>query len=152
MPRRESIRLFAPLIGAAFLVVFAAASLPWKAGLFVKTLTPFDYSAAFHLGPGFYLLRQAAGTIPPGAAVVVRTDPEDPARESELHRLGLALLPGREVVPAAYYGQPAGPEVWGRAEYVIVLGRRPADPPGTLLLVTDQGTVWRRQPTAPGRQ
>lgn len=150
MSSRESVRLAAPVLGAAVLVAVAASSLPWRAGVFIPPNTPFANSAAFHLGPGFLLLRDAEGVIPRDASVVVRTDPADLVQETELHRLALALLPGREILPAAYYGQATGPDVWGRAEYVVVLGRRPAEPAGTLLLLTGQGTVWRRPPESPG--
>ena len=146
MPLRQSVRLAAPLFGAAVLVAFAAASLPWKSGVFARPRTPFDRSAASSVAPGFALLRAEAEVIPAGAIVVARTEPRDPVHETYLHRFALALLPGREVLPAAYYGQATPPEVWGRAEYVVVVGARPADPPGTLLKETGEGSVWRRRP------
>ena len=74
------------------------------------------------------------------------TEPRDPVQETYFHRFALALLPGREVVPAAYYGVTTPPEVWSRAGYVVVVGRRPAQPPGTLLLETADGSLWRRAP------
>jgi hypothetical protein len=141
---RESIRLAAPLVGAAVLVSFAAASLPWKAGVSTPPRTPFDHSAAIYVAPGFALLREADPAIPPGGVAVVRTEPRDPVQETYYHRFAVALLPGREIVPAANYGQPTPPEISDRAQYVIVVGPRPAEPPGTLLLETRDGTVWRR--------
>jgi hypothetical protein len=36
------------------------------------------------------------------------------------------------------------PEVWKDAQYMIVVGPRPVPPPGTLVLETPDGTVWRR--------
>jgi len=78
--------------------------------------------------------------------VVVRTQPEDRTSETYYHRFALALLPGREVLPAAYYGVPTPPEVWNRAGYVVVVGKRPAQPLGRLLLETADGTVWKREP------
>jgi hypothetical protein len=144
LPARQSVRLAAPLLGAAVLVAFAAASLPWKSDVFAPPRTPFDRSAASSVAPGFALLREAADVIPSGAIVVARTEPRDPVLETYLHRFALALLPGREVLPAAYYGQATPREVWGRARYVIVVGGRPAEPLGTLLKETPDGTVWRR--------
>ena len=146
MRSRESVRLVAPLVGAAALVAFAAASLPWKAGVLARPRTPFDRSAANSVAPGFALLREAEAVIPRGAVVVARTEPRDPGQETYFHRFALALLPGREVLPAAYYGMPTPPEVWSRAEYVVVVGRRPASEPGRLLLETPDGTVWKRNP------
>jgi hypothetical protein len=142
---RDSIRLAAPLVGAAVLVSFAAASLPWRAGVSTRPRTPFDHSAAVYVAPGFALLRESDSVIPVGAIAVVRTEPRDPVQETYYHRFAVALLTGREIVPAASYGQATPPEVWGRAEYVIVVGPRPAEPPGRLLLETRDGSVWRRQ-------
>jgi hypothetical protein len=55
----------------------------------------------------------------------------------------VALLPGRRALPAAYDDRPALPEVWRGAEFVVVVGGRPAAAPGELLLETPEGTVWR---------
>jgi hypothetical protein len=146
LPRRESARILAPLLGAAVLVAFAAASLPWKAGVLAKPRTPFDRSAASSVAPGFALLRDAEGVIPRGAVLVARTEPRNPDQETYFHRFALALLPGREVLPAAYYGMTTPPEVWSRARYFVVVGKRPAEPLGRLLLETPDGTVLKREP------
>jgi hypothetical protein len=146
LSRRESIRLLAPLAGAAVLVAVSLAGLPWSDHPFARPRTPFDRSAAKSVAPGFALLRAADAVIPPGGVVLVRTEPEDPTSETYFHRFALALLPGREVLPAAYYGTPTPPEVWNRASYVVVVGRKPAQPPGRLLMETPDGTVWKRQP------
>lgn len=149
MSRRESVRILAPLVGAAVLVAFAGASLPWKSGLLARPRTPFDRSAADSVAPGFALLRDSDALIPRGAIVVARTEPRDPVRETYFHRFAIALLPGREVLPAAYYGMATPPEVWERAEYIVVVGKRPASPPGRLLLETPDGSVWRREAAPP---
>jgi hypothetical protein len=146
LSRRESVRLVAPLLGAAVLVAFAAASLPWKAGVLTRPRTPFDHSAASSVAPGFAFLRDAQAVIPRGAAVVARTEPRDPIQETYFHRFALAMLPGREILPAAYYGTATSPEVSTRASYVVVVGKKPAEPPGRLLLETPDGTVWKREP------
>jgi hypothetical protein len=146
LSRRETLRLAAPVLGAAVLVAFAAAGLPWTDHPFARPRTPFDRSPAKSVAPGFALLREAGRVIPDGSVVVARTEPRNPAQETYLHRFALSLLPGREVLPAAYYGVATPPEVWNRARYVVVVGRRPAESPGRLLLETPDGTVWRREP------
>jgi hypothetical protein len=142
----DNSQLLFPLLGAAVLVAFAAAGLPWKENPLSAPRTPFDRSEAKSVAPGFALLRDAAAVIPPGAVVVARTEPRDPVQETYFHRFALALLPGREVLPAAYYGMATPQEVWGRASYVVVVGRRPTEAPGRLLLETPDGTVWKRNP------
>lgn len=126
-------------------MAFALASLPWSADLLRRPRTPFDNSAA---GPavasGYVLLRNAGASIPEGSTVVVQTEPRDSVRESYFHRFAVALLPGARVLPAAFYGQPADPSVFRDAEFVIVVGIKPAVPPGELLLDTPEGSVWRR--------
>lgn len=146
MISRESVRVAASLAGGAVLVAFAAASVPWSANPLRRPRTPFDRSAASSVASGFALLRDAAPLIPDGAVLVAWTEPRDPVQETYFHRFALALLPGREVLPAAYYGAAMPPEVWNRAGYVVVVGRRPARPPGRLLLETADGSLWRREP------
>jgi len=127
-------------------VAVSLAGLPWRDHPFARPRTPFDRSAARDVAPGFALLRDAEPLIPTGGVVLVRTEPEDRISETYYHRFALALLPGREVLPAAYYGAPTPPEVWNRAGYVVVVGKRPAQPLGRLLLETADGTVWKREP------
>jgi hypothetical protein len=143
-PPGNTRRVVVPLAGAAILVGFGLASLPRLPDLFRGARTPFDRSAARSGAPVFALLSQAARVLPAGASVVVRTEPPDAARETEGHRFGVALLPGRTVLPASEYGRFLPREVWSRAEYEVVLGGRPAVPPGRLLIETGDGTVWRR--------
>ena len=135
-----------PLAGAIVLVGFAAASLPWGAGILRPPLTPFDRSAASLSAPGFALLREASSVIPVGGRIVARTEPPDPIQETYLHRFADSLLPGRRVLPSAFYGRFVAPEIWKEAEYVVVLGPRPLQAPGQLLLETPDGSVWRRAP------
>ncbi len=133
----------APLLGAAVLVGFSVASLPRNENLVRRPRTPFDRSAASSVAPGYALVIAAAPFVPPGATVVVRTEPQDPVAETYYHRFADALLPGRRALPASFYGRPAPPEVWRGAEYVIFVGPRPPEPPGPLLLETPEGTVWK---------
>ena len=134
------------LCGAGLLAALALWSLPWKAGL-GPAPTPFDRSAVPQLAPTYGLLAAAAGVIPAGASFAVRAEPRDAGVESDGHRLGLALLPGRRVLPAAYLGVFTPEEIWRDADYVVVVGRRPAGADGAPLLETPAGSVWRR----PGR-
>ncbi len=134
------------LAGSAILVAFAVASLPWEAGLLRRPLTPFDLSAADSVAPGYALLREAAAVIPPGASVIARTQPPNARQETYFHRFSVALLPGRRILPTAMYGQFVDPGVWQDAAFQIVVGGKPAEPPGELLLDTPWGSVWRRAP------
>jgi hypothetical protein len=143
LPRRHRTAALAPLLGAAILVGSSIASLPWKENLFRRPRTPFDRSAASSVAPGYALLTAAAPLVPPGATVVVRTEPRDPIQETYYHRFADALLLGRRALPASLYGHPAPAELWRAAEYVVVVGGKPAEPPGRLLLETAGGTVWK---------
>jgi hypothetical protein len=141
---RRTIRLFAPLLGAAVLAGFSIASLPWKENLFRRPPTPFERSAARSVAPLYAMLTAASSVIPDGASVVARTEPPDAIQETYFHRFAISLLPGRRVLPSAFYGGFVYPEVWKDAQYVVVVGSRPVPPPGTLVLETPEGTVWRR--------
>lgn len=143
--RSTPVVVLAPLLGSAILLAFAAASVPWKA-VGRRPRTPFDASAASSVGPGYALLRDAAAVIPPGGSVVAFTEPRDPVSETYYHRFAISLLPGRRILPAALYGRFVDPATWTDAEFVAVVGARPAEPPGELVLSTADGTVWRRRP------
>ncbi len=132
-----------PLLGAALLVAFALASLPWGENLFQRPRTLFDRSASRAVAPGYALVAAAAALVPAGATVVVRTEPRDAVAETYYYRFADALLPGRRALPAAIYGQFSPPELSRDAEYVLIVGLRPSAPPGRLLLETPEGTVWR---------
>ncbi len=82
--------------------------------------------------------------IPDRASVVARTEPPDAIQETYFHRFAISLLPGRRVLPAAYYGGFVDSKVWKDAQYMVVVGPKPAPPPGRLVLETKEGTVWRR--------
>ena len=139
-----------PLVGAAILAGFALASLPWGENLFRRPRTIFDRSAARAVAPGYALVAAAASRIPDGALVFVRTEPRDPIAETYYHRFADALLPGRRAIPAAFYGQFLAPELSRGVQYILIVGPRPSDAPGELLLEIPEGTVWRAAP-APGR-
>jgi hypothetical protein len=129
-------RIRISLIGSALLAALAVASLPWARG-WRRPRTPFDASASGSaVASGFFLLRNAASLIPRGASVVVVTSPRDPIRDGYAHRFGVALLPHARVLPAGS----------GDAEFLVVVGSRPARAPGELLLDTPEGSVWRRRP------
>jgi hypothetical protein len=139
-----------PLAGAAVLAGLALASLPWNGDLFRRPRTLFDRSAARAVAPGYALVAASIHRIPAGAAVVVRTEPRDPVAETYYHRFADALLPGRRAIPAAVYGQFSPPELARGAEYVLIVGPRPPEGPGELVLAIPEGTVWRvRPPTRP---
>lgn len=144
-PSTLNAQLF-PLIGAAILVAFALTSLPWGKDLFRRPRTLFDRSAARAVAPGYALVAAAAPRIPAGAVVVVRTEPRDPVAETYYHRFADALLPGRRAVPAAFYNEFLPPELTRSAQFVLVVGPRPSETPGELVLEIPEGTMWRVSP------
>lgn len=128
-------------------MLFASvARLPPLAAVAHPPATPYDRSPAGHVVPAFILLDSAAAVIPRGASVTVTSEPPDPARDTESHHMGVALLPGRQVVPAALWGAPR-PDLAGQADYIVILGRRPAVSYGRLLYESPPGTVWQRRPS-----
>ena len=145
MPGRKTLRLLAPLVGAAILAGFAIASLPWGTNLFRRPGTPFDRSAASGVAPLYALLTAARTAIPEGASVVARTEPPNAVTETYFHRFAISLLPGRRILPSSFYGVFVDPQVWKDAQYMVVVGPRPVPPPGALVLETPDGTVWRRE-------
>lgn len=131
------------LLGAAVLAALALRAVPWSAGL-AAPATPFDRSGNRFLSSAYALLRDAGTRVPAGASAVILSEPRDPAREFQLFQLGLSLLPGRDVRPAALVASFTPPETWGAADYRIVIGRQPVSPGDVLVLATPSGTVWRR--------
>jgi hypothetical protein len=140
-PRRAQA---AALLGAAILVGYSLTRIPWGSELFRRPRTPFDRSAADSVVPGYALLTAAATVIPETATVVARTEPPNPVQETYFHRFAISLLPRRRVLPSAYYGTFLSPDIWKDAQYMVVVGPRPQTHPGTLVLETPDGTVWRR--------
>jgi hypothetical protein len=76
---------------------------------------------------------------------VVRTEPPDAGLETWYHRLGVSFLPGRRAFPSAYLGSFTPPEMWREAEYLVLVGPKPREAAGELVLETPSGTVWRRR-------
>jgi hypothetical protein len=134
-----------PLAGAFVLAAFSVAALPFSRGLFRVPRTPYDASEADFMAPAWILLARAEPLIPRNASVVVRTEPPDTTIDSYFHRFGVALLPGRRIVPAAVWGVASSPDLLRDAEFEVVVGRTPAPAPGRLLLAAPEGTVWRRE-------
>jgi hypothetical protein len=131
--------------GAAVLAALAIARLPSPAAFLHPPSTPFDRSVVPNVRASFLLIQKAADVVPRGASVVVLSEPASPAADTDLFREGVALLPGRRVLPAAVWGVPT-PDLGAAADFVIVRGPLPAIAPGTLLLSIPEGTVWRRAP------
>ena len=138
-------RLVPTLLAAAILTGFSIAALPFSRGLFRVPRTPYDASEASFAVPAWILLSRAGTFLPRRASVVVRSEPPEPTTDTHLHRFAVGLLPGRRIVPAALWGVPAPPNVQRDADYEIVVGRRPASPPGRLLLEIPEGSVWKRE-------
>ena len=140
--RSHSPQFFLFLGGAAALTALSISRLPPFPNLLRAPSTPFDRSAAAATAPDYRLFWEAASVIPRGASVAPISEPRNAVRETNLHREAIALLPGRKVLPAAVWGTPTRAE--GQADFLIVVGGKPAPAPGELLLETPAGSVWRR--------
>jgi hypothetical protein len=145
VPRRAPPLSTVALAGAALPLLAMLASLPSPLALFHPPQTPYDRSKR-HLVPAFVLLTEARSLVPAGASVTVTSEPPDPALDTDAHHMGVALLPGRLVIPAALFGS-ARPDLARQAEYVVVVGGTPTAPPGDRLLTRKEGTLWRRPPS-----
>jgi hypothetical protein len=133
------------LAGAAILAAVSLTRVPWGRNPLRRPRSPFDRGVTSSVASGFALLSEAARLLPPSVSVVARTQPPDPVAETYFHRFAVSLLPGRRVLPAAMYGVATPPEMWRAAQYLVLIGPPPAQPPGRLLLETPEGTVWRLQ-------
>ena len=136
------------LAGAAVLLAVAAARLPVPRELFTPPVTPYDRTETRQAAPAFLLLSHAARYIPSGAVATVRAQPRSAEEETMLHFLGVALLPGRRVLPSAAWSQFT-PEYEAQAEYVVIVGSPPArgsprEEKLRLLYAEPAGTVWKR--------
>ena len=120
------------------------ARLPSPLALFHPPQTPFDRSKR-HLVPSFILLTAAREVVPRGAWVTVTSEPPSPTLDTDTHHMAVALLPGRTVLPAARWGA-SRPDQIQAADYVVVVGAKPAAFHGELLLERREGTIWRRGP------
>lgn len=144
--RRPDRRTLLPLAGSAVLAAFSIAALPFSPNFFRAPRTPYDASpAAYLVVPAWIVLHHAEPLVPPGAKVVVRTEPPDPTNDSYLHRIAVALLPGRLVVPAARWGVPSEPALIQEADWELIVGKRPESAAGRLVLEIPEGTIWRRR-------
>jgi hypothetical protein len=129
------------IAAAATLTGFAIARLPprpWRA-----PGTPFDLSIPA-AARDFAFLSEAARVLPAGASVVAHAEPVDPAADDALARMAIALLPGRDVIPAAVWRVP-NPDADARAEFIVIEGGFPAESRGELLFRNGSGTVWHRK-------
>jgi hypothetical protein len=150
--RRESLAA-APIVlllaGAAGLVIAALARLPSPAEIARPNTTPYDRSnVRTSTPPMFSFLIHAAPFVPLGSTATILGEPRNAEQESNLHEAGVALLPGRRVLPAAQWGA-FSPDYESQAEYVLILGPKPKVPPGRLVGVLETGSVWRRgEPSA----
>ncbi|HSE62698.1 MAG TPA: hypothetical protein VLG15_03730 [Thermoanaerobaculia bacterium] len=133
------------LVGSAVLAGFSIAALPFSRGFFRAPRTPYDAGDASFAAPAWILLVRAEPLVPRNAYVLVRSEPVDLNLDTYLHRFAVALLPGRQIVPAARWGVASEPKDLEIAEYEVVVGRAPTIPPGRLLLEAPEGTVWRRE-------
>lgn len=106
--------------------------------------TPFDNGPTASVASAYDLLRNAATVVPDGARVLARTAVSDPRADTYLHRAAVALLPDRQVLPAAIsFDRGTGFET--RADFVVVLGQLDSYPGFERVLATRHGSVWRRR-------
>jgi hypothetical protein len=139
-------RAWLPIVGSLILTAYGVLRLPHgSAGLRLAN-TPFDHSDARDAAPRWRLLIEAGRVVPHGASVCVVSANRDGQTDTYLHRIGVALLPERRVLAAALQGVAVQPDPEPLADYVVVVGRRPVESHGSLLLEIPEGTVWRRSP------
>ncbi len=141
--RRESSQSFFFVLSATVLVGFSIAWLPPKKDLLKAPVTPFDRIPVPAISQIYRLLWRMSSILPEGASVTIRSEPRDPVFESSVFRSAVALFNGRKVLPAAIEGQPV-PGIESQADYVVVVGPKPASPPGTLMFECPGGSLWRR--------
>ena len=128
--------------GAATLTALAITRLSPLPALLHAPSTPFDRSAPPAAVAQYRLFVEAAAVVPAGASVASICSPRNPTCETVLHREAFALLPGRKVLAAAIWDTPTHSE--DQADFLIVVGPKPASSPGRLVLETLAGSVWRR--------
>lgn len=137
---RDSVLFSAALLMTAVCLLQVPAPSRWTR----EDATPFDNGPTQSVAPAYDLLRRAAAVVPDGARVLARTAVPDPRADTYLHRAAVALLPDREVLPAAtLFARATGLEPG--AEFVVVLGQLDAYPGFDRVLATRHGAVWRRR-------
>jgi hypothetical protein len=141
-PRSDTPQYFLLLAGAAILTALATAKLPHFPEALRAPSTPFDRNPAPGAAADYKLFQEAAAVVPSGASVAALSEPRNAVRETSLHRMAVALLPGRKVLPAALWNIPTHLE--DQADFLIVASGNPAPPPGRRLLETPWGSVWQR--------
>jgi hypothetical protein len=141
-PRSGTPQFFLLLGGAAVLTALAISRLPHFPEVLQAPSTPFDRNPAPGAVADYKLFQEAASVVHSGASVAALSQPRNAVRETSLHRVAVALLPGRKVLPAALWNTPTHLE--DQADFLIVAGGKPAPPPGRLLLETPWGSVWQR--------
>lgn len=133
------------LASGAACAAFAVARLPSPRILLRAPSTPYDRTETSGAAPAFRFLSRAAAVLPAGAVAAVHAEPRDPVRETTLHFYGVALLPGRRVLPAAAWDLFT-PDYDAQAAYLVVIGPPPVPAPGRLLLSDPDGSLWKRTP------
>ena len=143
--RAGALQSYYLLLSAAILVGFLIAWLPPKKDLLKAPVTPFDRIPVPVISQSYRLLWRVSSMLPADASVAIRSEPRNPGFESSLFQDGVALLSDRKrkVLPAALWGLPV-PQFESQADYVIVVGPKPASPPGALLFECPDGSLWRR--------
>jgi hypothetical protein len=141
--RGESFQSFFFVLSAAILVGFSIAWLPPKKDLLKPPVTPFDRIPVPAISQSYRLVWRVSNILPADASVAILSEPRNPSFETSLFESGVALLNGRKVFPAALWGQPL-PNIERQADFVVVVGPKPASPPGTLLFECPDGSLWRR--------
>lgn len=128
---------------ACILAVLAIRQVPAPRAWTRPNSTPFDAGPVASVAPAYALLRAAERVVPSEASVVARREPADPKSDTYFYRAAVALLPQRNVLPAALHFREST-RYEDSAQYLILLGRVDALPGFHKVLETAQGSVWRR--------
>ena len=143
VPSSDRPQSFLFLAGAVAMTVLAFTELPPLPDLLHAPATPYDHNPSVAMATEWRLVADAATVIPFGVSVSAIAEPRNATVETALHRDAVALLPGRRIIPAAFFAVPTHSE--DDADYWIIAGPAPASPPrGERVLSTPLGTVWRR--------
>lgn len=141
---RSSWRDVLALAGSLTMLAYGIHRLPAARALLRLPRTPIDNSRIHDSAAEYRLLLDAGPFVPENATVLIQSATGDVERDTFLHRFGVALLPGRKVVPAVVDERRVPPALEASADYLVIHGRGARVTDGVLLLETNDGTVWRR--------
>jgi hypothetical protein len=139
----RSVSRVALRLGFLALVVMGILEIPPPRAWSETVKSPFSWGPYASVGPAYRLLLEAGSVVPRGSTVVARSEPPNVVADTYFFRAAVALLPDRQVLPAAiWFRTPTDNE--SRASYLIVLGKGPPPPGFGKVFESPRGSVWKR--------